>query len=143
MPQASWPGSGGCLRVGATLAEHPESNRPGNGHFRFDQADVDTRQSRGTLGDVVCHEVMHALGFGTIRAELGLVRSVTGENRFIGHKRGCHHDNRGARRHAIRNGVRPGGLRYRRLKGPRLRPDGGYPLHPKGPGGASLQGAPF
>ena len=40
--------------------------------------------SQGTLEDVVVHELMHALGFGTIWDDLGLVETINGEQRFTG-----------------------------------------------------------
>ncbi|MEX0339511.1 MAG: leishmanolysin-related zinc metalloendopeptidase [Arenibacterium sp.] len=77
-------GGGGYLGVGGTLQERPDTYLPYQGFIRVDTADAQTQLDRGTFRDVVFHEVMHALGFGTIWQEQGLVQSVNGEQRFVG-----------------------------------------------------------
>ncbi|MFD3191422.1 hypothetical protein ACFMPD_14250 [Sedimentitalea sp. HM32M-2] len=77
-------GAGGILGVGGTMTERPGSYLPSNGFLRIDQADAAGQLQQGTLQDVVLHEVMHSLGFGTIWSELGLVQSIGGSMRFTG-----------------------------------------------------------
>ncbi|MEX0282395.1 MAG: leishmanolysin-related zinc metalloendopeptidase [Arenibacterium sp.] len=77
-------GGGGYLGVGGTLKERPDTYLPYEGFIRVDTADAQTQLDRGTFRDVVYHEVMHSLGFGTIWQEQGLIKSVNGEDRFVG-----------------------------------------------------------
>ena len=77
-------GGGGYLGVGGTLKERPDTYLPYQGFIRVDTADAETQIDRGTFRDVVFHEALHSLGFGTIWTELGLVQSVNGVNRFVG-----------------------------------------------------------
>lgn len=77
-------GSGGYLGVGGTLVERPGSFLPSEGYFRFDEADVAGSYSKGNFEDVIMHEVLHAMGFGTIWADKGLIEEVGGQTRFTG-----------------------------------------------------------
>ena len=54
------------------------------GEMIFDSADAARMLSGGTWGDVVLHEMMHTLGFGTMWSHMGLVRSYSGDLRFTG-----------------------------------------------------------
>ena len=40
----------------------------------FDTADLDEMERKGTLNDVITHEMGHVLGIGTIWARKGLIR---------------------------------------------------------------------
>jgi len=46
---------------------------PAKGEMTFDTADLAAMQARGTLNDVICHEMGHVLGIGTIWARKGLL----------------------------------------------------------------------
>ncbi len=77
-------GTGGYLGVGGTLVERAGSFLPSNGYFRFDEADIANSFQKGNFEDVIFHEVLHAMGFGTIWSDLGLVKNVGGALRFTG-----------------------------------------------------------
>jgi len=55
----------------------PEGIRPGGlpyyGSMVFDSADIDDLITEGLLGDVIVHEMLHVLGFGTLWDSRGLV----------------------------------------------------------------------
>jgi Leishmanolysin len=53
------------LRVGSFL--------PSRGNMQFDAADADAYQAAGLFDDVVLHEMLHNVGFGTIWNDLGLI----------------------------------------------------------------------
>ncbi|MDW4496778.1 hypothetical protein R5H30_02205 [Sulfitobacter sp. D35] len=77
-------GTGGYMGVGGTLAERPGSYLPSEGYFRFDEADIQAKYDSGLFKDIVMHEVLHAMGFGTIGEQQGLVKSIDGQMRFVG-----------------------------------------------------------
>jgi len=53
--------------------------------MEFDIADLATLEGGGSLEDVATHEMMHALGFGTLWADIGLVSALgTADPRYIG-----------------------------------------------------------
>jgi hypothetical protein len=53
------------------------SYQPGVAVIIFDSADLTTLANGGALEDVATHEMMHAIGFGTLWSTLGLVTSPT------------------------------------------------------------------
>ena len=63
-------GVGGVLgSAGPTgITQLPDSTfvYANNGRMRFDTADLDSLESRGTLFDVIVHEMAHVIGFGTL-----------------------------------------------------------------------------
>ena len=77
--------------VGSILAEtglvavRVGSFFPSAATISFDTADLASLESGGQLQTVALHEIAHALGFGTIWADLGLLGGATGSNpRFLG-----------------------------------------------------------
>lgn len=73
--------------VGKTLAEaQPTNRRPGarglpwKGVMAFDSVDVAGLEADGTLKNVILHEMGHALGFGALWSEFGLVQGAAGSN---------------------------------------------------------------
>ena len=76
-------GSGGHLAYGGSLADRPDSSLPYESFIRLDEADVASRLD-GNLSDVVFHELLHGLGFGTEWSEMGLVQNIGGSLRFVG-----------------------------------------------------------
>ncbi len=77
-------GEGGYLGVGGTLVQRPDSHLPSEGYFRFDEADVGNSYGKGNFEDVILHETLHAMGFGTAWDDLGLVAEIGGQTRFTG-----------------------------------------------------------
>lgn len=49
---------------------------PAKGIMAFDTADLDQMEQRGTLGDVITHEMGHVIGVGTIWARKGLLQGA-------------------------------------------------------------------
>jgi thermitase len=70
-------GAGGILG-GARPTEFRPGVRglPWKGEMSFDAADVATLESNGQLVEVVLHEMAHALGFGSLWAQFGLLRNA-------------------------------------------------------------------
>ena len=64
--------AGACWRRAGTLM-------PLYGRMEFDVADLELLERRGTLEDVVLHEMGHVLGIGTIWSRLGLLRDPASE----------------------------------------------------------------
>ena len=64
--------AGACWRRAGTLM-------PLYGRMEFDVADLQRLERRGTLEDVVLHEMGHVLGIGTIWSRLGLLRDPASE----------------------------------------------------------------
>ena len=56
------------------------------GEMTFDKADAGRMLSEGTWEDVIFHEMMHVIGFGTMWDHMGLVESYSGDLRFTGTK---------------------------------------------------------
>ena len=54
------------------------------GEMTFDSADADRMLDQGIWGDVIFHEMMHAIGFGTLWEYMGLVTDYAGDLRFTG-----------------------------------------------------------
>jgi hypothetical protein len=53
---------------------------PAKGRMQFDTADLASMQQRGTLNDVITHEMGHVLGIGTIWTQKGLLAGGTTNN---------------------------------------------------------------
>ena len=54
------------------------------GEMTFDSADAARMLGQGTWEDVILHEMMHVLGFGTMWSYMGLTASYSGDLRFTG-----------------------------------------------------------
>lgn len=59
-------GAGRILGVAGPCYVRSDSNLPIIGHLQLDAADLRQMESRGTLDDVVLHEMGHILGIGTL-----------------------------------------------------------------------------
>lgn len=83
-------GSGGILgQAGPTHLRPATAGQfgfiPAKGVMAFDTADLEEMEQRGTLGDVITHEMGHVIGIGTIWARKGLLQGAGSSNpRFTG-----------------------------------------------------------
>lgn len=78
-------GSGGILGQAGPLYYRTADYLPINGIMEFDVADADDFDAIGMFNDIVFHEMMHVLGFGTMWDNLGLVtNAANGELHFNG-----------------------------------------------------------
>jgi hypothetical protein len=80
-------GEGGVLGSAGPCLVRSESQNflTALGVMQFDSADVAQLQGAGRLTDVVLHEVLHVLGFGTIWIDNGLLSGAgTADARFLG-----------------------------------------------------------
>ena len=76
-------GAGGLLSESGPLLLRSDSLLPATASMRFDIADAVALQADGSWGSVVLHEMLHALGFGTLWAEKGLA-TPTGVGGYTG-----------------------------------------------------------
>ncbi|WP_419942447.1 Ig-like domain-containing protein [Candidatus Palauibacter sp.] len=72
-------GPGGTLAQASWCWARSGNLLPFYGRMRFDVADLELLEQRGTLEDVVLHEMGHVLGIGTIWSRLGLLRDPASE----------------------------------------------------------------
>jgi hypothetical protein len=80
-------GVGGILGQAGPTALRTGSYLPAAGSMQFDLADATTYQGQGLFDDIVLHEMMHTLGFGTIWSYKGLLSGAGSDNPlFIGNK---------------------------------------------------------
>jgi hypothetical protein len=77
-------GSGGTWGWGGYSSVRSDSLLPSQGYTYFDSADIGTADSYGLWQDLVFHEMLHALGFGTAWSSMGLVDNYNGDLRFNG-----------------------------------------------------------
>lgn len=78
-------GPNGILGSASPTILRPGSALPSEGAMEFDTADVASMQAEGTFVDTVLHEMIHALGFGTIWETLNLLQgTLTTDLRFTG-----------------------------------------------------------
>lgn len=76
---------GNVLAETQLIAARVSSFLPSAADIRFDSADLNSLESGNQLQTVALHEMAHALGFGTIWQNLGLIIGATGADpRFIG-----------------------------------------------------------
>lgn len=66
-------GVNGILGQAGPTGQRPGSFIPYAGIMQFDTADLASLEASGQLLDVITHEMMHVLGFGTIWTDLGLL----------------------------------------------------------------------
>jgi hypothetical protein len=66
-------GAGGVIARGGPTAYHDITLLPSAGTLTFDLADANSYQAIGSFDDAVFHEIVHALGFGTLWGTLGLI----------------------------------------------------------------------
>ncbi|MFT4556959.1 MAG: hypothetical protein ACI92S_002315, partial [Planctomycetaceae bacterium] len=78
-------GPNGVLGQTAIVAQRVVSNLPSAAFIELDTFDIAALESSGQLGDTVLHEIGHALGFGIIWSDLGLISGATGPDpQFLG-----------------------------------------------------------
>lgn len=76
---------GNVLAETELIAARVASFLPSASDIRFDTADLASLESTGQLQTVALHEIAHALGFGVIWDDLGLIVGATGSDpRFTG-----------------------------------------------------------
>ncbi len=66
-------GPGGALGLAGPALLRADSLLPMTAEMRFDAADTASLDARGLWGEVVLHEMLHCLGFGTLWAAEGLL----------------------------------------------------------------------
>ena len=66
-------GAGGILGQAGPDAVRGGSYLPSKGGMEFDVADANAYQAAGLFDDIVLHEMLHTVGFGTIWSSLGLI----------------------------------------------------------------------
>ena len=78
-------GPNGILGQAAVVAQRVVSNLPSAAFIEFDTFDIAALESSGQLSDTILHEMGHALGFGIIWSDLGLISGATGPDpQFLG-----------------------------------------------------------
>ena len=78
-------GPNGVLGQAAIVAQRVVSNLPSAAFIEFDTFDLPALESSGQLSDTILHEMGHALGFGIIWSDLGLISGATGPDpQFLG-----------------------------------------------------------
>lgn len=76
-------GAGGVLGLAGPTLLRSDSLLPATATMRFDEADAVALDGRGAWEDVVLHEMLHCLGFGTLWAAKGLA-AANGEGGYVG-----------------------------------------------------------
>ncbi|WP_428673778.1 leishmanolysin-related zinc metalloendopeptidase [Roseibium sp.] len=77
-------GTGGILGQAGPTAYRTADYLPAMGIMEFDVADAQTFDGMGLFNDIVFHEMMHVLGFGTMWNYMGLVDTVGDQLEFNG-----------------------------------------------------------
>ncbi|SLN46766.1 Leishmanolysin [Roseovarius litorisediminis] len=77
-------GTGGYWGWGGYSTLRTDTKLPSTGYMRFDTADVATIENYGLWEDLMLHEMLHSLGFGTAWQAMGLVQDYSGDLRFTG-----------------------------------------------------------
>ena len=78
-------GRGGVLGQAGPTHLRPKTLLPAKGIMSFDIADLHKMEEAGTLGDVICHEMGHVIGIGTIWGKKRLLRGAgTNDPTFVG-----------------------------------------------------------
>lgn len=78
-------GPNGVLAQAAIVAQRVVSNLPSAAFIEFDTFDLAALESSGQLATTILHEMGHALGFGVIWSDLGLISGAGGPDpQFLG-----------------------------------------------------------
>jgi uncharacterized protein YjdB len=78
-------GAGGILGRAGPCIVRSASRLPAVGYMQFDEADLASMEADGTLEDVVLHEMLHVVGFGSTWSGAGLIAgSGTSDPYFTG-----------------------------------------------------------
>ena len=82
---ATIDGAGGVLGQAGPIFYRTDSLLPATGLMEFDVADASDFDDIGMFNDIVFHEMMHVLGFGTLWEAMGLVQeNADGTLNFLG-----------------------------------------------------------
>lgn len=73
-------GTGGVLGQAGPTMLRSDSALPVMGVMEFDRADAANSEAAGVWDEIVLHEMIHVLGFGTIWDNLGLLDTYTDDN---------------------------------------------------------------
>lgn len=77
-------GLGVVGRGGFTALRSGEDRIVSEGRIRIDNNDTDFLLNNNIFEDVAFHEILHAMGFGTVWGITGLTEQIDGETRFVG-----------------------------------------------------------
>ncbi len=78
-------GPNGVVGQAAIVAQRVVSNLPSAAFIEFDTSDIAALENSGQLSDTALHEMGHALGFGIIWSDLGLISGANGPDpQFLG-----------------------------------------------------------
>lgn len=77
-------GRGGILGSAGPQRIRSENDLTTEGIMTFDVSDAQMLSEQGIFDDVVLHEMLHVLGFGTLWERKGLIEALNGELRFTG-----------------------------------------------------------
>ncbi|MGZ0168794.1 MAG: leishmanolysin-related zinc metalloendopeptidase, partial [Planctomycetales bacterium] len=78
-------GPNGVLGQTAIVAQRVVSNLPSAAFIELDTSDIAALESAGQFSNTILHEIGHALGFGIIWSDLGLISGATGPDpQFLG-----------------------------------------------------------
>jgi hypothetical protein len=77
-------GVGGVLAASGPCFKRTSNGLPVVGIMRFDSTDLDALEADGTLKNVVLHEMLHVVGFGTIWGSKNLLSTSISDPEFLG-----------------------------------------------------------
>ena len=81
---ATIDGTGGTWGMGGYDILRAGSNLAATGHVTVDSGDIANAVNMGLMDDLLTHEMLHAMGFGTTWSAMGLVSNFNGDLRFNG-----------------------------------------------------------
>ncbi|MFZ3584689.1 leishmanolysin-related zinc metalloendopeptidase [Loktanella sp. DJP18] len=84
LTSAAIDGAGGTWGKGGYDALRLDTKLAATGHVTIDSADITQAMNLGLLDDLLQHEMLHAMGFGTAWQTMGLVDNYNGDLRFNG-----------------------------------------------------------
>jgi|GEM_PF-4962397 len=73
-------GEGGVLGQAGLTSVWSDTGLAAGATMEFDIVDIDSYQSANTLEDIVLHEMLHAVGFGTLWEEKDLIETTIDDN---------------------------------------------------------------
>jgi hypothetical protein len=84
LTSTSIDGTGGTWGKGGYDILRSDTKLAATGHVTIDSADIPQALQLGLLDDLLQHEMLHAMGFGTAWTTMGLVDDYNGDLRFNG-----------------------------------------------------------
>lgn len=84
LTSTSIDGTGGTWGKGGYDILRSDTKLAATGHVTIDSADIPQALQLGLLDDLLQHEMLHAMGFGTAWTTMGLVNDYNGDLRFNG-----------------------------------------------------------